>query len=391
MTPLTYLSMDSVQEGVGASQVLPYLERMAARGIYVRLHSFEWVQPSDDLVAEVGAAGIEWTAHRSGSHGSAGGLGRVMRAAAALRGADLVHARADLAAASALLGHPGAWLWDVRSLWADQRIAAGTLRAGSPQERVVRRVESAAAARASVIVTLTRSAVDVLAQRHGPSVLGKARVVPTCVDLERFRGSPFPCRPVRLLLSGSFNPLYDMELMLRFSQLMAERTPTRLTMLRPHASPWDGAVIQAGGEVRTVAFANMHAEIARHHAGLSILRADAPLASIAAMPTKIAELLASGRPVVVNAGLGDAVELFGATRTGVVLQDRTPESLKQAADEVLRLLEDPSTPSRCRDVAEQHFDLERGVDILIEAYRSMVVGSLDGAYGHACRGVGRTG
>lgn len=385
MTPLTYLSMDSIQGGVGASQVLPYVERMAARGVDVRLHTFEWTRPADSLAERLEDASIKWKVHRSGSHGSMGGLGRVVRAAAAVRGTDLVHARADLAAASALLGHAGAWLWDVRSFWADQRVAAGTLRVDSPQDRVVRWVESAAAARASAVVTLTRSAVDVLAQRHGRSVEAKTTVVPTCVDLRRFTCSSLPPQPVRLLLSGSFNPLYDMPAMLRFSQFVAQRTPARLTMLRPNANPWDEAVVQAGGEVRTVAFGDMPTEVAGHHAGLSILRTDAPLASVAAMPTKIAELLATGRPVVVNAGLGDAEELFGATKVGVVVRDSEAESLKQAADELLALLEDPSTQSRCRAVAERHFDLEKGVDTLIAIYRSMVGCSLDDTHGYARR------
>ena len=42
------------------------------------------------------------------------------------------------------------------------------------------------------------------------------------------------------------------------------------------------------------------------HVGLSVCRDDAGPSLQAAMPTKIGEFLASGRPVVVNPGPGDA-------------------------------------------------------------------------------------
>src|SRR5205085_402095 len=78
--------------------------------------------------------------------------------------------RSDLAAAAALVGRPDRWIWDVRSFWADQRMDLGMLREGSPEERLLRRVELGAAARANGIVTLTANAVSVLAARHGDAI-----------------------------------------------------------------------------------------------------------------------------------------------------------------------------------------------------------------------------
>ena len=123
LPPLTYLATDSLAEGIGASQVLAYVERIAARGVDIELHTFEKAAPSPDLKRRLQEQGVRWTPHDFGRHGSTGGIARVIAGAAALRGAELVHARSDMSAASALLARSRSWLWDVRSLWADQRIA----------------------------------------------------------------------------------------------------------------------------------------------------------------------------------------------------------------------------------------------------------------------------
>jgi len=149
--------MDSVLAGVGASQVRPYVEGLARRALDIELHSFE----ADRRTLPAGLApGIAWHPHHFGGQGAAAGIGRVVAAAAAVRGADVLHARSDLAAASALMARPRAWLWDVRSFWVDQRIALGMIRRGSAVERSLRCVERRAAAGAAAITTLTQAAIE---------------------------------------------------------------------------------------------------------------------------------------------------------------------------------------------------------------------------------------
>src|SRR5437763_11684921 len=178
---LTYLTFDAVTRGVGASQVLPYVSRLEARGVSVELREFEPRVP-----------------------GAAGGAGRMLRGALAVRGAELVHARAHLAGAAVVLGRPRRWLWDVRSLWIDERIEAGMLRRRGLEERVLRRLERKAAGSCDAVVMLSAAAVPVLSERTGVDVGSRSHVIPTCVDLSRFGMSPLPpADPVRLLLSGS--------------------------------------------------------------------------------------------------------------------------------------------------------------------------------------------
>lgn len=370
---VTYLSFDGLDEGVGASQVLPYVERLAAEGVDVTLYSFEKSSPSPALRARLAAAGIGWHPQAFGRAGSVGGLVRVFRAARLIRGATLVHARSDLAAAAALLGRPTHWVWDMRSFWADQRIALGMLREGSVEDRILRRVERGAARSSSAIITLAGAAVDVLDERHGGAVRDKSTVITTCVDLDKFAfAAAPPTPPVRFLLSGTLNAYYDVPTMLRLFEAFRSRQSATLSVLTPEAGPWVDELRRAGASIGRAAPGEMAGHLVGHHVGLSVCRMDAGVSLRAAMPTKIGEFLATGRPVVVNRGLGDLDALIAEFRCGVVVDSSRPDAIESAAIELVELLVDPDLPGRCRQLAEAHFDLQRGVDRLVAVYEAAV-------------------
>lgn len=364
---LTYMTFDEVSRGVGASQVVPYVERLAAAGLPVTLHSYEQVMPSDVLRRRLSAAGVAWQPHpfRSGTRRA---VGRVAGAVRLLRGAELVHARSDLPAAAAVVARPNAWVWDVRSFWVDQRIALGLVAPRGVHERSMRRVEAAAAQRSTAITTLTDAAIDVLVDRHGADVRAKTTVVPTCVDLLRFTSTEMPSSDLTLMLSGTHNTLYDRVATFAFVEALRRRTSVRLVSARPTPGAWDDQVAAAGGSLMSALYDAMPGLVAQAHAGLCICRTDAPLATVAAAPTKIAEFLAAGRPVVVSPGLGDMDRHIARTRCGVIVDS----DVDAAAEMLTELIADPATPDRCRHLAEDVFSLDVAIDRLLGVYRTAV-------------------
>jgi glycosyltransferase involved in cell wall biosynthesis len=349
--------------------VLPYVERLAGRDVTVHLHSFEQKAAPAAVVDRLRVAGVRWQPHAFGPSSAAGGALRVVRGAAAIRGADLVHARGDQAAGSALLAGRRRWVWDVRSFWREERIDQGLIRPGSPTDRALQQVETRAARRSSAVVTLSARAIDVLTDRFGPAVRAKASVVTTCLDLDRFSLTPFPSQSViRLLMLGSFNDLYDVTGMVRCFEQLRQRRATELTVLTSRPGPWTAPAEAAGAAVVRAAPDDVEAVVASHHVGLCLYRTDVGVCRAAAMPIKVGEHLAAGRPVVVSRGLGDLPELVTEYDCGVVVDDLA-DGWEAALDEVERLLADDGTPARCRALAEAHFDLERGVDALVVAYR----------------------
>ena len=66
---ISYLSVDSIQEGVGSSQITPLILGLAKKGKQVCLITFEKVKPSKDLVEMFSRAGVEWVAKEFGKPG----------------------------------------------------------------------------------------------------------------------------------------------------------------------------------------------------------------------------------------------------------------------------------------------------------------------------------
>lgn len=368
--PYCYLSIDSIDEGVGASQVMRYAEGIASRGIPVELHTFEKRRPSVSLVEKVERSGIRWHPHRFGYPGVAGGLARVIRASTAVRGKPFVHARSDMAALAVMLAGVQEWTWDVRSLWVDQRIALGAVAEGSLVERVFRWVEKLAARRSSSVVVLAEEAIPVLQSRFGPDMASKVATVPTCVDLDLFTPSPMPPLPLRVLMMGTFNAYYDVPLMLHLVEELKRLIPTELVYAGPAEGPWVHDILALADETLEVDHTEIPALVRTCHVGLAVCRADAGVSLKAAMPTKLGELLACGRPVVVNAGLGDMDRLLADGSCGVTLSTATAEEVRQAALKIRDLVAADGTRDACRDLAHRHFDLERGIGRLTAIYNA---------------------
>jgi glycosyltransferase involved in cell wall biosynthesis len=116
----------------------------------------------------------------------------------------------------------------------------------------------------------------------------------------------------------------------------------------------------------------MPAILSKSSFGISICKDSAGVSLTAAMPTKIAEFLSTGRPVVVNQGLGDFDSMLLQSRAGIVIKKGDNLSIK--ARELIELCRDPETPSRCRQLAEQHFNFEDVVRRYSSIYEQVSMG-----------------
>lgn len=367
---LTYITMDSVLEGVGASQVLPYVQQLPGRGHEIDLISFERLSVSSDEISD--QPGLSWSPARFGA-GSIALFRRIGIAAHAARSArgQIVHARSDLPALSVMLSGHDRWIWDMRAFWREQRIYLGSLREGSVVERLMRQVEKEAAKRSSAIICLAKAAVPIMAERFGRHITDKVTVIPTAVDTATFIPIARDAHPeLRILLSGSYNKLYDGEMMARFIEALRARTRVQARWLgaNPNSPWWHTLRPHLHDVVPPVPFAEVPEYVATSDVGLVVCQSDSGPVLRAAMPTKIAELLACGRAIVVNRGLGDMDDIINKYQCGVILQDESSDAIDNAADRLLDLITDPEFVERARACAEEVFDLADAVTTLCGLY-----------------------
>lgn len=366
---LTYITVDSLQEGVGSSQIVPLIEKLSGHGLKVNLISFEKVEPSTALRDNFKSMGVNWSSLHFGSTGLVGGIERLNTLRREISSTGLIHARSDIPAVSGIMSREAPVLWDVRSLWADQKVVIQKTPLNKSLYRIYRGLESLAANKSLGMSTLTSAVVPILENRHIRLPIYRT-VVPTSVNLERFELSPVFPRNVRALFSGTYNDYYDLD---SSSQFMDELR--KMILVETHwARPLESvkARIDVGEtKIFPASQIEMAVIIPEYSFGVAVCKQDVGPSLSAAMPTKIAEFLATGRPIVVNKGLGDMDAFLAEFNAGVVLTG-TLNNARDGAEKLVELLADTETPKRCRALAEKYFSMDVGATKYLDLYSQML-------------------
>ena len=212
-----------------------------------------------------------------------------------------------------------------------------------------------------------------------------AEVIPCCVDLEVFRASAQDRADIRSLLSlrdepllvyaGSLGSWYRIEEMTAFFATARLSIPgLRFLVLTSEPERAARAAQAAGVTDAVTAFQVPPDDVPRHlaaaDAGLCFL-SNSPSKN-ASSPTKYAEYLATGLPVVTNPWTGDARE-FSGERSWILVGGFTQADYWQGAERLREVLADPDRQAQARQVAETRFSLASAVD-RYEALYSAVVG-----------------
>jgi glycosyltransferase involved in cell wall biosynthesis len=92
------------------------------------------------------------------------------------------------------------------------------------------------------------------------------------------------------------------------------------------------------------------------------------LSELGRSPTRMAEVLGCGNPVVSNSGVGDVAEIVNKYNVGVILDNCDENSLELAYELFIELVSNPNTSNRCREAAEKVFSISSGVRSYAEIY-----------------------
>jgi glycosyltransferase involved in cell wall biosynthesis len=365
------VTLDSIAEGVGTSQIKNLVLKLNSLGIKITLVSFEKTPPSHNLIEEMQSAGIKWHPLKFGRFGTIYGVLRVLRLKwkiCFLREVDLYHCRSDLAAFACLTAFKTRpVLWDVRSFWADQKSVIDDKNSRF-MNAILRYIEKKCAHNARAVNLLTNRSIEVLKSRNGiiPSICS---VIPTCVDLSLFNLRPKNSLNLKCLLSGTINDFYDIDLISSFIQTAMIEFQIKTTWVRPIESQQCFEFPEIW-EMSTALYHEMPSIVADHSFGLILCKSNEISTLSASSPTKAAEFLATGRPLLVSPNIGDLSQLIVDNRVGVVLDKST--AISRTIKELIELISDPGLPQRCRDVAEMYYDLEKASISYKDVYEEML-------------------
>lgn len=396
-----YICYFGLHEPLVQTQVLPYLRELAAVGIEVHLLTFEpemrreWnPETQNNEKVRLAAQGIKWSAlayHKNPSIPAtlfdiAAGAWRAAKLVRRHR-VDVLHARAHIPMAMALLARrlTGCLLvFDIRGLMAEEYADAGVWASNSIKFRAIKMIERAGIRRANQLVVLTHSMRKWL-DEHGLASREKIEVIPCCVDFGRYAhiDSKTSVEPdsFEVIYAGSVTGLYLLEEMAAFFLALRKQEPGaffRILTMSP-ADEAIGRLQRAGLPPGSFWVGPVEAREVPHYlsrAGIGLSFRKGTFSQIAASPTKIPEYLASGLPVVSNAGIGDMDDLLEREGVGVVVHDFTKEEFERAATRALQLAHDREVRARCVEVARQYFDIKTiGANGYINVYRRIASAS----------------
>lgn len=377
-TNTLFLSYDGLTDPLGQSQVLPYLVGLSRSGYGVHIISFEkadrWVALGSTIEALCRESGIAW--HPLRYHKSPPVLSTLYDLLQMRRKAEtlhkqydfrLVHARSYPPALVALglkntLGIP--YLFDIRGFWPEERVEGRIWDLKKPHFKMIyaffKKKEVALYKEAAAVITLTYKAKEILKQRKDLQPLPPVTVIPCCADMEHFRPEVVSEDHVRetreqigiasdayvLCYVGSIGTWYMLEEMLQFFKALKQQEPKAVFLFISRDSAVHiqraAAKINISKEdvyITPATYAQVPVYIAAAQASVFFIRPS--FSKQASSPTKQGELLAMGKPIVTNAGVGDSDAILENTGGGVLISDFSDQHYQKAAKELLGLKMDP--------------------------------------------------
>jgi glycosyltransferase involved in cell wall biosynthesis len=405
-----YISYNGMLDPLGQSQVIPYLRELSKAGVRFTLLSFErsvaWTDQGilrcAKLKRELAAEGIEWHWLRYHKRFSLPATvydvlagTRYARGLVRRNSIEIVHARSHIPATIALSLKQDFGLkmiFDVRGLLAEEYADAGHWQKGSPRYRLTKRMESRCLAAADGVVTLTERIWPII--KDWPALRGREvthEVIPCCADLERFRFSAADRIARRaelgledafvLVYSGSIGGWYLTEEMADFfSPLLKVRPDAHFLWLTPgepdrlHTIMRERGVTPNRYTVHQSAPEDVPSYLSASDAGIAFIKPC--FSKLASSPTKTAEYLGCGLPIIINAGVGDSDQLVTQEHVGALVHDFNMSNYDDAIRAIAKFAEQPDqTRSHTRAVAKRLFDvrsvgISRYADLYVRVFNN---------------------
>jgi glycosyltransferase involved in cell wall biosynthesis len=403
MKNVLYLSYDGLLEGLGQSQILPYLKKLSQEEITFHLITFEKQNRTEDTIQllrnELSEYKIKWypqVYHKKPPIISTvldlRTMKKISKSILKKQSIDLIHCRSYL---PAMIGRyffkksSIPFLFDMRGFWADERIEGNIWSLKNPVFKTIysffKKQEKKLLTDSAHIISLTNEGKKQLIEHFHISRLDKkTSVIPCCVDLVKFdfekisedkkseikHRLKIPESSFVLGYVGSIGTWYMLDEMLAFFKNYQNRNTNAHFMF---VTPEDKRVIQEkakhlGLDLNTLSIVSSQASEVPNYLSCfdwSIYFIRPTFSKSASSPIKQGELMSMGIPILTNAGVGDNSLFIEQLQTGILLDELSETTFENVH------LSDQFNRNDLRKTAKQYFSLEKGVHQYLEVYKSI--------------------
>ena len=242
------------------------------------------------------------------------------------------------------------------------------------------RLERSTLARSATVVSLTNVAVNYLKSKYLVELKNQRIVViPTCVDLEKFTPhiknyhNPKIYGCIGTVLSGWFRT----DLLSSWIRVVALHDPkSRFEILTRDDATKVRKILDPANEfierlsIKSVLPKNIPDAIRVH--GISLMFFTEGLGKLGSAPTRLAEALGSGIPIVANKGVGDVEDIVKKNNIGVIVEGDSKKQMEDAFERLQILLQDPELSNRCFNTAKSIFSLDKGTEMYHKIYKAIL-------------------
>lgn len=397
-----YISYDGALDPLGSSQVVPYLIGLSKKSIKFTLLTYEKKERLNDvnsvfkLKEILKEKNIRWEIlryHKSPTVPATAFdiiMGLLKTLVIVRRDKiKIIHARSFVGAIPALLIAKLLklkFIFDMRGFWADERVDGGLWKTDGCLYKISKFFERKFILNSDQIVILTRKAKEIIERQFPKGIKRPIEVIPTCVDLKLFflkdiNKDKFAKvgKNIGLTFSylGSIGTWYCLKEMVDFFKIVRQKiNNAHFMFLTPNGEKAIEDIMSSNGffEDDFIIKKLYHHEVPEwlSIADVSVFFIKPLFSKISSCPTKFAESLACGIPVITNSGIGDCDEIINKAGVGVVIEKFSEECYLKAVDKIAGLLKNREyIRTICRNTAENQFSLEKATDLYLKIYQML--------------------
>ncbi len=399
-----FVSYDGLSDPLGQSQIIPYYLGLAKLGHDISILSCEKPEALSDQVKagieeQLSKGNIQWNyvmyTKQPPIFSTFIDLLKMKKLALSLhqdKGFDIVHCRTILSTkvGFALQKKGAKFLFDIRGFWTEERVDGKLWNLKNPIYNIVYRYfkfwEKKAFKKANHIITLTENAKREVQNNFDLSA-NTISVVPCTADLEHFnpksidqaqvnenrskygleRAGPIFC------YSGSLGTRYMIEEMLQFFSQCLDKYPNAQLLVITKSDTEQLQTIASSlnidQQVKTCATNYQNIPNYLTIADLGLYFIFAGNSGKAVSPTKQAEFLGLGIPIISNSGIGDTEAILSKENAGIIVQEFNKSNYTAAIEEIPALLK--TSPEELIQVAKKYFALPDGINTYHKVYQSL--------------------
>ncbi|MCF8463878.1 MAG: glycosyltransferase [Flavobacteriales bacterium] len=402
-----YLSYDGLTDGLGRSQVLPYLFGLRKLEHTFTIVSFEKKAPykrdRNAIQKLVDETGIKWIPLKYTSSppifSTIYDVYKLIKTVEKIHQKtpfDIIHCRSYI---TSLVGlrmqkkYNVKFVFDMRAFYADERVDGGLWNLKNPIFNTVynyfKRKEVEFLSNANHSISLTEKGKNIIhSWKNVKNQPVQIEVIPCCADLEHFHPSKIDLPLQSDLKSkfrmaeddfvitylGSIGTWYMLNEMLDFFKVLLEKCPnskflfittdkpeTIVPKVQERMIPLDRIIISPAKREEVPTFLSL--------ANAAIFFIQPVFSKSGSSPTKHGEMLGMGLPVIANSGVGDVDRIIEDTNSGILVREFTTEAYEKAVNQIDELLKIPV--STLQEAAQKYYSLDEGVKRYNSVYKQV--------------------